>query len=371
MRVLVVGQTPPPWGGQAVMIQQLLNAELFSVRFCHVRMAFSENMNEIGRFKLQKLWHLILVIFRIFLARLRYRPSVLYYPPAGPNRVPFYRDAAILILTRWMFKRTVFHFHASGISTLYPSLNWVEKRLFDLAYRKPDASIRTSALNPDDASFLNAKRNVVIQNGLPDVFPRFKKAAKNRNLHSVPRILFVGALYESKGIRVLIEACGLLKLQGHAFELVCVGRFETATYESKIKALVDMYRLNGQAAFPGVLTGDAKWEAYARSNIFCFPSYFESESFGLVNLEAMQFELPVVSTRWRGIPSVVKDRETGFLTGIRNPQQIAEKLAILLQHIDIRAQMGCAGRRIFLEQFSAAAWSEKMTEVFRMISEDS
>jgi glycosyltransferase involved in cell wall biosynthesis len=361
--VLVVGQTPPPYGGQAVMIQQLLSAGIPSIHFCHVRMAFSEDMDAIGRFQFQKVFHLVSVIFRIFFARLRDRPSVLYYPPAGPNRVPFYRDAIILILTRWMFKQTVFHFHASGISTLYPTLNSVERLLFRQAYFKPTVAIRTSALNPDDGKALKAKKSVVIENGVSDEYARFSEQIAERGTHTVPRILFVGALYESKGVRILVEACRILKAQGIAFELECVGLFESAAYASDIKAVVGSSGLSGQAYFPGVLTGDDKWKAYARADIFCFPSFFESESFGLVNIEAMQFELPVVSTKWRGIPGVVKEGSTGYLVEIRNPEQVAEKLGLLLNDKALRQRMGQAGRDLFLERYSEMMWRSRMEEV--------
>lgn len=367
-QIIIVGQTPPPFGGQAVMIRQLLDCSFDGIRWEHVRMAFSDDMDAIGRFKLQKIWHLVSVVFRIVYARIRSGGSVLYYPPAGPNRVPFYRDAVILILTRWMFKRTVFHFHASGISTLYEKLNPLERVLFRLAYSKPTVAIRTSALNPDDGKALNAKKTVVIENGVPDESGRFSEQIAERETHMVSRILFVGALYESKGIRILVEACRILKARGIMFELECVGRFESAAYASEIKDLVASVGLSGQTSFPGVLTGDAKWQAYARADIFCFPSFFESESFGLVNIEAMQFELPVVSTNWRGIPGVVQEGVSGFLVDIQSPEQVADRLAVLIGYPMLRKQMGIAGRKSFLERFSADVWSGKMESVFKELT---
>lgn len=346
------------------MIQQLLDADITSVEFVHVRMSFSEDMDAIGRFQIKKLLHLISVVFRIFVACIRYRPAILYYPPAGPNRVPFYRDAVILILTRWMFKQTVFHFHASGISTLYPRLNPVEKWLFRRAYFHAAVGVRTSELNPDDAAFFGAQRNVVIENGLPDMFPRFGKQVSVRDTHHVPRILFVGALYESKGIGVLIDAARILKDRDIPFTAECVGRFESAAYEKEIKSKVEAAGLSEQISFPGVLAGDAKWRAYARADIFCFPSFFESESFGLVNIEAMQFELPVVSTDWRGIPCAVKDGENGFLVEIRSAQAVAERLIRLIRDSGLKETMGRAGRRIFLKRFSSDVWKKKMTGIF-------
>ena len=122
INVLVVGQTPPPVHGQAVMIERLLRGKYASMRLFHVRMAFSDSIADVGRFQLGKLWHLLSVIVRIICQRVARRIDVLYYPPAGPNVVPLLRDVVILGCTRWMFRKTVFHFHIIGISEAYRTL---------------------------------------------------------------------------------------------------------------------------------------------------------------------------------------------------------------------------------------------------------
>ena len=55
-------------------------------------MAFSEDMESVGKFAPRKLWVLFTTILRIWWARFRYRTPVLYYPPSGPNKVPVLRD---------------------------------------------------------------------------------------------------------------------------------------------------------------------------------------------------------------------------------------------------------------------------------------
>jgi hypothetical protein len=67
-RILVVGQVPPPWGGQAVMIQKLLDADLPGVEVHFVPMSFSADMDEIGRFRWKKLLQLPILVGKIWLA---------------------------------------------------------------------------------------------------------------------------------------------------------------------------------------------------------------------------------------------------------------------------------------------------------------
>ena len=49
LKVLVVGQTPPPFNGQAIMIDRLLKSDPAGIELTHVRMGFSTHMNELGR----------------------------------------------------------------------------------------------------------------------------------------------------------------------------------------------------------------------------------------------------------------------------------------------------------------------------------
>jgi glycosyltransferase involved in cell wall biosynthesis len=360
--VLVVGTNPPPYGGQTIMMQYLLESKFTGVEMHHVRMEFSDDMDEVGKFMIKKMLELFRVIRRILLARCRHAPTALYYPPAGPNLVPMFRDICILLATRWTFKSVIFHFHSAGISEIYESLHPIFKLLFRMAYRKPLIAIRISELNPDDGAFLAATYNRVIPNGIPDVTCGW---ARHR-ISNPATILFVGVLRESKGVLVLLEACGRLKSVGKKFRVVFVGKFVSPDMEERTRTLVYALGLSDQVTFTGVLTGDRKWDVYRKSDIFCFPSFFESESFGIVLLEAMQFGMPVVASRWRGIPSIVEDGKTGLLVKARDPDALAEALCELLSARERAQAMGQEGRRVFEERYTIERFRERMGEVFQL-----
>ena len=80
--------------------------------------------------------------------------------------------------------------------------------------------------------------------------------------------------------------------------------------------------------FLGTRTGTRQGRCFLDSDVFCYPTHFESETFGLVLLEAMQFELPIVATRWRGVPSSVEDGENGFLVPVRDPPRWPTRLEV-------------------------------------------
>src|SRR5215218_10305544 len=86
--VLVVGQTPPPYGGQALMIEHLVRARFDRIDTHHIRLAFSASMASVGRAEFRKVWHLLSVLVRASRFRLAHRIDVLWFAPAGPNAIP-------------------------------------------------------------------------------------------------------------------------------------------------------------------------------------------------------------------------------------------------------------------------------------------
>jgi len=360
-RVVVVGQTPPPFGGQAVMIQALLDGHYGGFDIVHVRMDFSHEVDEIGQFRLRKVGHLVSTIVRIVLARFRHGCTTLYYPPAGPKIVPICRDIAILLSTRWMFRAVIFHFHASGVSEAQVPAPL--RPLYRRAYRGATAGIRLSELTPDDPGALGAADSHVVPNGVPDHCPASGPGFGQSGEDSAPALLYVGILSESKGLLVLLEACALLKKRGVRFQLLLVGAPQPAEFARALREVIDAQALGDDVQLCGVRSGAEKWAIYGRAAIFCFPTFFESEAFPVVLLEAMQFGIPVVATCWRGIPSIVDEGRTGFLVPPGDAVALAERVQTLLDSPELAASMGRRARERYLSRFTIDAFQGKMEAV--------
>ena len=351
-KILVVGQTPPPFGGQAIMIENMLNHNFSTVRLYYVRMNFSADMDEVGKFKPSKVIKLLVLIAKIYYYRFRYRISSLYYPPAPPQRVPMLRDIVILNATRWLFRSTIFHFHAAGVSEMHEQLKGLLKKLYERAYFYPDVCIRLSEFNPEDGKVFKTRREFIVPNGLADVGAAYLNGEKKRSEQTPLTLLYMGLLCETKGLLVLLESAHRLAREGHRFALQLMGRFESKDFQQQAEQFIAEHCLEPYVVFLGVRTGKAKHQTFAQADIFCYPTFFAAESFGLVALEAMQFGLPVVATRWRGVPSVVHDRESGFIVPPRDAEAFAEKLSVLLDDASARREMGKRGRDIYLQKFT-------------------
>ena len=348
-KVLFLGQTPPPFHGQALMIDALLSNPMPSVQRTHVRLAYSRTGQQIGRFQVGKLWHLSSVLRRSLVAARRTKPQVLYYPPAGPHLVPALRDIATLSVLRRVIPRTVLHFHAGGLSELYAQriAGTPIAPAFRAAYFSADLAILLSRHNPPDGDVLKARRVEYIPYGIADQGAAFARslAAPGEDLE----VLYVGVVIESKGTLDLVESCARLWQRGLRFRLTMVGDC-SPEMKARLQAAAGMYADRLELA--GVLIGEAKWDRYRSASLFCFPSFYEVETFGVVCLEAMMFGLPIVATRWRGIQDIVQDGITGRLVATRDVAGLAAALETLLTDPGMRASYGEAGRRRYLEHFT-------------------
>ncbi len=363
-RVLVVGQTPPPYHGQAIMIGHMLEGQYTRAKLFHARMNFSRNIGEVGRPSWRKACHLVSLVFRIIYMRFRHGIPIIYYPPAGPDKTPMLRDLFILCATRWLFRKTIFHFHAGGVSGLYTKLPAFQRFLFRKAYFKPDASIVLSELNPRDAETLNSKAVFIVPNGIEDHFEGTPEAKGGTE----PQILYVGAIKRTKGLLVLLEALGILRERGVSFRASLVGSFESDDFKSAVEAKVRDCGLTDRVDFPGELTGKEKWQAFAKADIFCYPTFFEAETFGLVVLEAMQFELPVVASSWRGVPSLI-DEDSGFVVPPKEPRPMADKLEELCRNPKLAEKMGKKARERYLARYSLNQFHRNIEDVFVKVAE--
>jgi N-acetyl-alpha-D-glucosaminyl L-malate synthase BshA len=85
------------------------------------------------------------------------------------------------------------------------------------------------------------------------------------------------------------------------------------------------------------------------ADVLLLPS--EQESFGLAALEAMACEVPVIASRVGGIPEVVTDGDTGFLSEVGDLEKMAADAARLLSDITLRREMGKRAREFAVTHY--------------------
>jgi glycosyltransferase involved in cell wall biosynthesis len=103
-------------------------------------------------------------------------------------------------------------------------------------------------------------------------------------------------------------------------------------------------------------------QLYSHAAAFACPSVYEP--FGLINLEAMACQTPVVASAVGGILEVVEDGTTGYLVPPGRPDELAAALRRVLDDPAAARAMGRAGRHRVEERFSWASVAARTEQVY-------
>jgi alpha-maltose-1-phosphate synthase len=206
-----------------------------------------------------------------------------------------------------------------------------------------------------------ASRVAVIHNGVdPQKYhPRDGSRSVSNFGIRTPFVLFVGRLSRQKGVFDLLEAMD--HMPEDTTLVLVTGKPDTPEIEEELRRAL---AVRGHVVWiPEMLQDPDLVGLYNEAAVFACPSIYEP--FGIINLEAMACETPVVATRVGGIKEVVVDKETGFLVPPGDPVRLGRAITKLLGDPSLAVRMGKAGRRRVLEHFTWDRIAAKTLELYR------
>ncbi|HEY8560891.1 MAG TPA: N-acetyl-alpha-D-glucosaminyl L-malate synthase BshA [Pyrinomonadaceae bacterium] len=142
-----------------------------------------------------------------------------------------------------------------------------------------------------------------------------------------------------------VEIFAKVKNKGGSARLVMVG---DGPEQSACRYRAEQLGVADDAVFVGKQANIAEYLGVA--DLFLLPS--ELESFGLAALEAGACEVPAIATRIGGIPEVVTDGETGFLSDIGDTEKMADDAMKLLGDEEMRLEFGRKARESAVSRYS-------------------
>lgn len=351
-----MGQTPPPWHGQAVATQILFDHDWPDFEVHRLRMEFSEEMQEVGRFQWKKIRHLFQLI-RSARKILKHHPGcILFYPPASAKWIPFLRDVVFLTCVRYLAGSTVFIYHASGLPVFVQDS--MLRRLGALVYQRANVSLEVAQEeNPPNEAFA-AQTWQWCPCGI--AVPELERCGRQDGQPLTA--LFVGSLQEGKGIIEILRTAALLKQQGRErdFRFRLVGKWFSKEFENEVRQLRSESGLETMVEFAGQLLAEDKWAAYAGADVFLFPTHYSSEATPIVLMEALGAGLPIISTVWAGIPAMLEGCATAHLLPVRSPDQYAAALVDLHSRSREIATTVETSRAFYRQHFLPARFVERV-----------
>ena len=356
-KILFILHLPPPIHGAAMMGKYIQESELVNSSFdCFcINLATAGSLSDIGHISLKKLLKYFFLLKHISHVVREIRPELVYITPNAGGKA-FFKDFIVVQMLKSMGCKVIAHYHNKGVS-VYQS-KWVYNFFYKRFFSNLKVILLAETLYKDIAKYVKREDVYICPNGIPSSCKEEMEARRN---NVIPHLLFLYNLLISKGVIVLLDALKILKEKEYTFVCQFIGG-ETAEINAvQFFEEVNKRELSDLVTYVGRKVREEKEAFFRQADIFVFPTYYET--FGLVNLEAMEYKLPVISTNEGGIPDIVKDGENGLICEKQNPVSLADCIAKLLDDEELRVKMGSAGHEKFCREFTLDKFENRMRDI--------
>lgn len=180
-------------------------------------------------------------------------------------------------------------------------------------------------------------------------------------------ILYVGRIAPVKGLHTLLKS---LKYIQTPVDLEIIGPpgWNLDYYQNMLRLIdIENRRGNHKIRYLGHVDPNhpSLIKGYQRASIFVLPSFYEA--FGVVLLEAMACETPIISTYTGGTPEIIINGVNGLVVPVNSAVKLAEAINYLLENKDVRIRFGKAGRSMVTDNFSIEVVVKKLCKIYEKL----
>jgi len=172
----------------------------------------------------------------------------------------------------------------------------------------------------------------------------------------------VGRFEKWKGQQVLVEAAITIVKELPDIKFLFVG---TGDNENNIRIQVNNNDLEKYFEFTGHVTNV---KDYMEKSTIIVHTSIEPEPFGMVIIEAMALEKPVIATNFGGPLEIIDHEINGFLIPPNSPTILAEYILRLVKNSDLRKQIGKKAREKVIKKFDVRDYVKHIEEVYEEVS---
>ncbi len=171
-----------------------------------------------------------------------------------------------------------------------------------------------------------------VPNSKKIIYRNINKDRFKEQIHFV----FISRIEEAKGCTDIVKSVVLLNQKGYKsrFDVSFYGRLsENPLYEKEFRTMCETY---SNIKYKGVLNllNPANYSELEKYDVMLFPTYWISEGFPGVVIDAYIVGLPIIASDWNLNNEVINDNETGWLIPSHNVEALSEKMIYAIEHPD-------------------------------------
>lgn len=362
MKILFILHLPPPVHGAAIIgenikISTKIN-NLFHTKY--LNLSTSKKINEIGKSPFIKFFRYLKILFSTVQLLLTFRPDIVYITLSSSG-IGFLKDSIIALIAKMFRVKIVYHFHNKGIVKYQNRVFY--NLIYKLILKNSKVILLSKLLYSDVEKYVKLKDVFYCPNGIKDL----NEENYVRKSNSTIKLLFFSNIIKSKGIIDLVEACEILLKKRINFICNIVGNEGDLT-EKELNSIIISKNLKNHMFYLGKKYDKSKIEIFNESDIFIHPTH--NDCFPLVLLEAMQFNLAIISTNEGAISEIINNNICGLLIPKKNVILLAENIEKLISQTELRNKLGNNARIKFLENYSLEKFEDNFMRIMYEIYEN-
>lgn len=201
----------------------------------------------------------------------------------------------------------------------------------------------------------------VLPNGVD--ITKFKPLNVNRQENTIFFLSVLDEFHEYKGLDYLLNALKLVKMEIPNVKLIIGGKGALLDHYNKIADDLD---LKENVEFHGFIPEEKIVEYYNKYSVFVLPSISsKQEGFGIVVLEALACETPIIGTEIIGVAADVKKNNAGVIIPPKNIDELAKAIIKILTNNFASREMGINGRKLVEEKYTWAKIAKMVQTVYK------
>jgi glycosyltransferase involved in cell wall biosynthesis len=166
----------------------------------------------------------------------------------------------------------------------------------------------------------------------------------------------VNILYHTYGIRnIKSDFCGEFLDKDSPIDKY---KFQNFVNENHLEKIVNLH---------GVVVGKLKESIINKADFFVLPTYYQTEAMPISILEALKAGAVVISTKYRAIPEMIIDNQTGCFVESNRPDQIADKILELITNEEKFNLIRFNGFEHLRNNFSEDLFSKRIVSLFKSL----